>query len=67
MMKIVDNRDTTSWVPAVDILNQVIPHLERQHFTGIRSVVLLDNDYNKLENCFVVKNVSRSGTGFAER
>ena len=46
-MKIKDKRSTTSWVPAVEILNEVLPHFRKQNFAGIRRVVLLDQDYHK--------------------
>jgi hypothetical protein len=45
-MKIDDRRVTTSWVPAVQILEQVIPLMKHEHFAGIRSIVLLDTDYH---------------------
>jgi hypothetical protein len=46
-MQIKDKRSATSWVPAVDILNQVLPLFREQNFAGIRRVVLLDQDYHK--------------------
>jgi len=46
-MNIDDKRSTTSWVPAVDILNEALPHFRKQNFAGIRRVVLLDQDYHK--------------------
>ena len=45
-MKIEDKRSTTSWVPAVEILNEAIPLFGKQNFAGIRKVVLLDRDYH---------------------
>jgi hypothetical protein len=46
-MKIEDKRSTTSSVPAVEILNEVLPHFQKRNFAGIRSVVLLDQNYHK--------------------
>ena len=46
-MKIDDKRCTSSWVPAVEILNEVIPFFREQNFAGIRRIVLLDQDYHK--------------------
>lgn len=46
-MRIEDKRSTTSWVPAVEILDAAIPHFRKQNFASIRKVVLLDQDYHK--------------------
>ncbi len=45
-MKIDDRRVTSSWVPAAQVLEQIIPLMRQEHFAGIRSIVLLDNDYH---------------------
>ena len=45
-MKIDDRRVTSSWVPAVQVLEQIIPLMRKEHFAGIRSIVLLDHDYH---------------------
>lgn len=46
-MKIEDKRITTSSVPAVEILNEALPHFLKRNFVGIRKVVLLDQNYHK--------------------
>jgi hypothetical protein len=45
-VKIEDRRVTSSWVPAVQILEEVIPLFRQEHFGGIRRIVLLDHDYH---------------------
>lgn len=45
-MKIEDRRVTSSWVPAVQVLEEVIPLFRQEHFVGIRRIVLLDDDYH---------------------
>ena len=45
-MKIEDRRVNPSWVPAVQVLKEVIPLFKQEHFAGIRKIVLLDDDYH---------------------
>ncbi len=44
-VKIDDRRVTTSWIPVVQILEEVIPLFKKEHLAGIRSIILLDDDY----------------------
>lgn len=44
-MNILDKRKTSSWVPAVEILEQIVPLFRKEHFYGARNIVLLDEDY----------------------
>ncbi|MDY6856487.1 MAG: hypothetical protein SWO11_17645 [Thermodesulfobacteriota bacterium] len=46
-MKINDKRITSSWIPAVSILEEIIPHIKNSYLVGIRSIILLDKDYHQ--------------------
>ena len=45
-MKIEDHRQSSKWVPAEQILNDIIPQLDSKVLVGIRKIVLLDKDYH---------------------
>jgi len=45
-MKIKDKRETSSWLPAVPILEAIVPLIKKEYLVGIDSVVLLDRDYH---------------------
>jgi len=49
-MKIVDKRNRYTWVPAKDILGEIIPLFRKEHFVGIRQIILLDKNYHKRKN-----------------
>jgi len=40
-----DRREGTRWIPAVATLERILPLLPREHLAGIRSIILLDDDY----------------------
>lgn len=46
-MKVEDKRERSSWVPAVQILEQIISLIPKDQLVGIRNIVLLDRDYHK--------------------
>jgi len=46
-MKIEDKRSTTFSVPAVEILDEALPHFQKRNFADIRKAVLLDQNYHK--------------------
>ena len=43
---IVDQREISAWVPAVETLNRILPFFARR-LPGIRRIVLLDHDYHR--------------------
>lgn len=46
MIKIEDQRTSSSWFPAQEVLERVLTHLDAAVSNGIRSIVLLDSDYH---------------------
>ena len=46
-MKVVDERDSTKFLPIVEIVDEIVPLFRKQHFVGIRRLVLLDEDYRR--------------------
>ena len=45
-MTIEDKREKCSVVPAVEILGQIVPSVPKNYLTGIRKILLLDEDYH---------------------
>jgi len=45
-MKIEDKRVRSTWVPAVRLLENIVPHIPQDYLVGIRKLVLLDDDYH---------------------
>jgi hypothetical protein len=76
-MKIEDKRERSSWVPAVQILEQIISPIPKDQLVGIRRIVLLDRDYHKsggAAGCYVAIPRTRTAdiemhasTSFAEQ
>jgi hypothetical protein len=46
MIEIENQRGESSWVPAIEILREAIPHISDKNSPGIRKIVLLDKDYH---------------------
>ena len=44
---IVDQREISAWVPAVETLNRVLPLFKPRCLAGIRRILLLDHDYHR--------------------
>ncbi len=49
-MKIEDNRNTSTWAPAIPILEKFIPRIDQKNFVGVRKIVLLDKQWSKGKN-----------------
>ncbi len=48
-IRIEDKRSKTAAVPAIEVIRKVLAHMAPKHLSGIRRIVLLDEDYHSGE------------------